>query len=98
MKKLKTITSHTGLSGAGLGTRRSGSIGFAPRCVTAAIPSPYRYSPSIAVQLWKDKPVVWFEVAHKRYQVFEAPDVIYPTDEEATRHHLAEASWPDGGS
>ena len=97
MKKLKTINSHSGLA-RWLAEVDQKALGFAPRSVTKHIPSPYRYSPSVEVLSWKGKPVVWFEVAHKRYQVFEAPDVIYPTDEEATRHHLAEASWPDGGS
>lgn len=73
MQKIKTMASHTGLA-RWLAEISDEPIGFLPRCVTATIPSPYRYSPVVAVYDWNGKKVVWFEVAHKRYQVFEVPE------------------------
>jgi hypothetical protein len=99
MKKLKTITSHTGLSRWLAET--SEPIAYAPRCVTEHIPSPYRYSPSVPVYLWRDKRVVWFEVAHKRYCVYEAPplEVLYAIEDNAIKHHITGvAPWPSASN
>lgn len=87
MKKLKTITSYTGLY-RWLAEIPEDPVSYAPRCVTAAIPSPYRYSPSVAVYLWNGKQVVYFEVSHRRYEVFEAPTLTFATDAEATEYHI----------
>jgi hypothetical protein len=87
MKKLKTITSHSGL--ARWLAEVSEPVAYAPRCVTQEIQSPYRYSPSVNVHVWNGKRVVWFEVAHKRYQVFEAPSLTFSSDKDATDYHIA---------
>lgn len=54
------------------------------------IPSPYRYSPSHAVYEWKGKRVVWFEVAHRKFQVYAVPaDVkLFSSEDAAARHYL----------
>ena len=87
MKRLKTITSHSGLA-RWLAEVSDEPVSYAPRCVTAAIPSPYRYSPVAPVYLWRDRPVVWFEVAHKRYQIFEAPELTFTSERAATDYHI----------
>lgn len=82
LKPLKTMTSHVGLA-RWLAEVSDEPVAYAPRIEMAEVPSPYRYSPIIPVYEWNGMRVVWFEVAHKRYQVFPAPEVTYATESEA---------------
>jgi len=79
---LKTINSHVGKSrffGEMYG--QGGSIGFIPR--QEVIPSPFSYSPTHWVYLWKGHRVFIVETAHRRYDVFELPeDMKLATSEE----------------
>lgn len=90
MKRLKTIPSHAGLFRF-LAETSEEPVGFLARVQTAAIPSPYRSGPTVAVYAWGDKRVVWFETSHKRYKVFEVhPGMrVFDTDDEATDWHVA---------
>lgn len=89
LQQIKKITSHAGY-GRWLAECSEAPIGYLARA-HVTIPSPYRYSPSVAIYTWKDKQVVSFETAHKVYKVFEVPADMprYETDEEATIEHVA---------
>ena len=88
MTKIKTITSHTGLSRWLAET--SDPIAWITRASCAHIPSPYASGPSKAVMDWNGRQVVYFEVRHKRYEVYEVPSTIqrFATDGEATDQHI----------
>ena len=89
MTKIKTITSHTGLS-RWLAETSEDPVAWLARAQCANIPSPYAYSPSKAIIEWKGKQVVYFEVSHKRYEIFEVPAGMlrFKTDDEATDWHI----------
>lgn len=84
---LKTITSHRGY-GQFIMELPEEPEGWIPR--VKAIPSPYAYSPTDAVYIWKGKKVITRETAHKKYQVFEIPaDVhVYDNEHDAETHHV----------
>jgi hypothetical protein len=77
VKKLKTMNSHAGLA-RWLAEVSEEPVGWLPRVgEVGAIPSPYRYSSTVAVWNWNGKQVVWFETRHKYYEVFEVPAEAY---------------------
>lgn len=84
---LKTINSHRGY-GQFIMELPEEPEGWIPR--VKAIPSPYAYSPTDAVYIWKGKKVITRETSHKKYQVFEVPgDVhIYDNEHDAETHHV----------
>lgn len=92
-KRLKVITSHVGVSRwLAECTHYSNdemAIGWLPR--DENVPSPYAYSPVDIVTVWRDKPVVIREVAHKRWYVFAlAPGAkVYTTEQEAEDAKIA---------
>jgi hypothetical protein len=65
-------------------------IGWLARCQVADIPSPYRYSPSIAIWKWHNLPIIWFETSHKTYEAFLVEPVMlrFDTDDDATDYHI----------
>lgn len=78
--KVKTITSHAGLS------RWYGEVtpyGWIPR---TNIRTPYASSPTHDVYLYRNEPVIVCETSHKRYEIYalDESETIYHTDEEAT--------------
>jgi hypothetical protein len=87
MNKIKTMTSHTGLSRWLAETTDANA--YLARAQVKDIPSPYRYSPVKEILDWNGRKVVWFETRHKRYEVFEVPaDMLrFKTDEEATNYN-----------
>ena len=88
LKKVKTITSHSGLA-RWLAETDETSL-YLARAQVKEIPSPYAYSPVKSIELWKGKLVVWFETRHKRYEVFEVPpEMLKFTDrEQAVEYHI----------
>lgn len=88
MKRVKVINSHAGLA-RWLAETAEDPIGYLARCQTRDIPSPYCYSPTVQILNWNGKPVVWFEVSHKRYEIYEVPDTMhtFSTDAAATKSH-----------
>jgi hypothetical protein len=68
-KKLRTIRSHSGLARF-IAECSEEPVAYAPRCETDSIPSPYRYSSVTAVYEWNGRHVVWFETAHRRFEVY----------------------------
>lgn len=89
MKRIKTITSHVGLS-RWLGETADEPIAWLARVQVEDIPSPYVYSPSVQILDWNGKPVIYFETRHKRYEVFEVPANLlrFKTDDAATDWHV----------
>jgi hypothetical protein len=70
LNKLKTINSHAGLARF-LGECSADPIGYVPR--QPDIPSPYSYSAAWSVWEWAGKAIIWSEVKHKTYCVYEVP-------------------------
>ena len=75
LTKLKTIRSHVGLARflAECEGDPEVPVGYLARAQVADIPSPYRYSSTVPIDLWNGKLIVWFEVAHKKYEIYEVP-------------------------
>ena len=75
LTKLKTIRSHVGLARflAECEGDPETPVGWLARVQVADIPSPYRYSSTTPIELWNNKLIVWFEVAHKKYEIYEVP-------------------------
>jgi len=88
MKRLKTIKSYTGHARFIAETIPTRS--YLARCQIEHIPSPYRYSPSVEILLWKGRDVVWFETRHRNYEVYQIPANMarFKSDDEATDHHV----------
>ena len=75
LTKLKTIRSHVGLTRFLMECDGDAKpVGYVARVQIADIPSPYAYSPARQVFGWNGKLVVWSEVAHRKYEVFEVPE------------------------
>jgi hypothetical protein len=89
LKRLKTITSHTGHA-RWLAETSDDPTGYLARVQVEEIPSPYCYSASVAIHEWNGRQVVCFETRHKRYEVFEVPAELlrFKTDDEATDWHV----------
>jgi hypothetical protein len=89
MNRIKTITSHVGL-GRWLSETNETPIGYLARCQCEHIPSPYAYSPSVRILDWNGRPCVYFEVRHKRYEVYEVPQELlrFKNDDDACNWHL----------
>jgi hypothetical protein len=84
-KKIKTITSHVGLS-RWLAEVDQQPTGYLARVQCEEIPSPYAYSPVKFILNWNGREVIEFETSHRRYEVFEVPSNMlrFKTEEEAT--------------
>jgi hypothetical protein len=89
MQRIKTINSHVGLA-RWLSEVAEAPIGFLARVQTEPIKSPYAYSPSVQILDWNGRSVIYFETAHKRYEIFEVPANLlrFATDQEATDWHI----------
>lgn len=89
MKRLKTITSYSGLA-RWLAETADETVAWIARVQVEEIPSPYAYSPTKAILDWNGKQVIYFETSHKRYEVFEVPANLlrFKTDAEATDWHI----------
>lgn len=85
LTKIKTITSHVGLSRFLDECEGDGShVGYLPRNVAKHIPSPYRSSPTIALERWNGRVIAWFETRHKHYEVYAVTDeTIYSNEKTA---------------
>ena len=89
LTKIKTITSHVGLARWLAEYDADEPCGYLPRCAAAHIPSPYRYSPTVALFHWNGRVVTWFETSHKRYEVFAVTDeCIYSNEQDAEDFHI----------
>jgi hypothetical protein len=73
-KPVKTITSYSGLARFLAEASETGEK--LPSSDFKDVPSPYRYSPDVTVYSFKGRRVVWFETAHKRYEVYAVSDFI----------------------
>ncbi|MDP2618609.1 MAG: hypothetical protein Q8P46_00290 [Hyphomicrobiales bacterium] len=89
MKRLRTITSYTGLARWNI-ELSARPIAYLARVQVEDIRSPYAYSPSVAIWDWRGRPVIFFETSHRRYEVFEVPATMlrFKTDDEATDWHI----------
>lgn len=90
LKRIKTITGYAPLA-RWLAEVEDGTQ-FLARSQTLEIPSPYRYSPSVGIDRWNGKDVVWFETRHRRYEVYEVPASMerFESDAAATDRHIAD--------
>jgi len=81
LRKIKTIIGYT--ADARFYAEASDEIvGFVKR--RSEIPSPYRYSPTHEVLLFKGLKVIHVETAHRRYEIFDVSDLqIFATEDEA---------------
>lgn len=80
LTRVKVITSYTGHAQF-LFETEPGILGVIPSQST--IPSPYAYSPTWSVYLWRGTPVVVVETRHKRYEIFRVDGPILPADVDA---------------
>jgi hypothetical protein len=89
LTRIATIRSHAGLARF-IATLSDEPVAYLARVQVEEIPSPYRYSPVVAVYVRGEERVVWFETAHRRYEVFRvAPELLsFATEEEATEWHV----------
>jgi len=96
LKRLKTITSHTGLARFLAETEDLDE--WLARCQVDDIPSPYAYSPTKTILKWGDRKVIYFETKHRRYEVFEVPAGMrrFASDEAATDWHIANSYRRNG--
>lgn len=79
MKRLKVINGYA--ENARVGIHLCKRVGYIPR--QKQIPSPYAYSPTHVVYLWKGQNVIQVEVSHRRYEVFAVPsEMIRKTEKE----------------
>lgn len=82
ISKLKTITSHVGVSrffDECTGRHGDRPIGCIPR--RDDVPSPYAYSPTWYVYDWHGVPVILREVSHKRYVVYQVGGPLLPVED-----------------
>ncbi len=86
-KRLRTITSHVGISRWLAETK---DFGWIPRQYRDNIPSPYSCGPTSFVFLWNDKRVIYSETSHKRYEIFELPSdmKVFASDAEALENAI----------
>lgn len=68
----------------------TGPIAYLARCQIADIKTPYRYSPTVAVECWQGKSVICLETAHRHFEVFEVSrDFLrFKTEQEAEDWHM----------
>lgn len=80
MKRLKVISGYT--QDARFWEETGEHLGYIPR--QHDIPSPYSYSPTEDVFVWKGRAVIHKETKHRRYEVFEIPSdmKIYRKEQE----------------
>ena len=76
MDRLKRITTYRGHAQFLASLARYG-IGTIPR--QPDIPSPYAYSDTHAVHVWKHSQIIIVETAHRRYDVFGVPPGVTVT-------------------
>ena len=90
MKCLKTIRSYTGVAQWLTEVSKQPHAWLALSEINQ-IASPYAYSPTRGIYIWKGKEVIGIETAHRKFQVFEVPAamVSYATDAEATDAYIA---------
>lgn len=90
LKRIKTITSHSGLARFLAETVETPN--YLARVQTLHIPSPYRYSPTVDVLRWRGKDVAWFETRHRRYEVYEIKgERCFLSEDDATAYHISTA-------
>ena len=92
MKRIKTITSHVGVFRWLLSETSGDPIAWQARCQANGIPSPYAFGPTKAVYDWNGRAVVYFEVRHKRFEIYEVPASMmrFATDEEAADYEISQ--------
>jgi len=90
MKCIKTIRSYAGHA-QWIAEASEEPIAWLARFQTDPIPSPYAYSPVVAVWEWNGKVVICRETAHRKYQVFEVPaDMpLFADEQDAEDAHIA---------
>ena len=69
MKRLKVVTGYA--AQARFYRDVGKQLGYIPR--QKQIPSPYCYSPTHLVYLWKGKAIIIVETRHRRNEIFEVP-------------------------
>ena len=91
-KRIKVITSHVGLARF-IADTADEPVGYIPTCLTDVLAAKDRYfsSPCRAIFAHDNGDrVVWFEVSHKRYEVYCVPaDYKLLSTEAATTYHIA---------
>lgn len=92
LERAKIIGSHVGVARF-LAECKARPVAYLARCQVSDIPSPYAYSPSKQILEHRHYGrVVWFETAHRVYQVFKVPAgmLTFTTDGAATDYHCAQ--------
>ena len=92
LKKIKTITSYSGLARWLAEHETDEPIAFLMREQVAHIPSPYAYSPVKGIYRWRGKDVIWFETRHKHYEVFEVPADMTRYEQVGNDYHIKRES------
>ena len=89
LERLRTMRSHQAHANI-IAEMSKEPIGYLARCQVEDIPSPYAYSPTVLIWDWNGRPVVIFETAHRRFEVFAVhPELLrFATDDEATEWHI----------
>jgi len=89
MKRIKRIRSHTGYARF-LAETSEEPTGYLARVQIEEIPSPYRYSPTVAIDEWNGKQVIHLETSHRCYDVFEVhPELLrFKTEDAAADWHV----------
>lgn len=87
MQRIKTIRSYSDLH-RWLSELSQRPIGYLPR--QTQIPSPYASSPTDVVWNWNGRRVIYREVSHRRFEVFELPANmhVHPCEDDAVNEYL----------
>jgi hypothetical protein len=90
LTRIRRIRSHTGLARF-IAQLSDDPVAYIARSQVSAIPSPYRYSPTVQVWDWNGRKVAWFETSHRCYDVYEVPSTasLFETEEAATEFEIA---------
>ena len=88
LSKIKTIRSYVGLARwLAETTEKQEWLAYVQ---VEDIASPYAYSPTKQIRQWHGCDVVWFETAHKVYEIFAVPNELlrFKDEEKATDWHI----------
>lgn len=89
LTRIKTITSHRGYA-AFLAECSEEPVAWLARVQVEEIPSPYAYSPTVAILERNGQRVCTFETAHRRYEAYTVPAemLTFATEEAAADWHM----------
>lgn len=89
LQRIKRERSHSGCARI-IAEMSDDPIAWLARVQIEDIPSPYAYSPTVAIFKWHTLPVVLFETSHRCYDLFVVPPELlrFDTEQDAANWHV----------